>query len=360
LRRLCLTLLAAFAVLLGLAPSAGAALAKGFVGLTSEDVFAGSASYRTSNLSSQASIGVQLHRQTFDWSAIERSEGQYDLSNYDSYVAAAAAHGIRILPVLFKPPDFHLGRTHHRATCPPRSNRSFAAFAKVLVRRYGRKGSLWRERPRLSKVPITAWQIWNEPNLPMFYWCDRANVREYVAMLRTVGAAIKRVDRRAEIVTAGLPPSKLSGAVPLTRFISQMYRAGAKRAFDSLAINSYAKDQRELGRLLVSVRRLMNRRGDRRGRIWVTELGWGDKGPRHRFIVGAKDQASRITRSFALIRRERRRLRLRGFVYFCWRDADPYPPRYEDLWGLHTGLLNKDGTPKRAFFAFKRAVSRLR
>jgi hypothetical protein len=360
LRRLCLTLLAALAVVLGLAPSAGASLPKGFVGLTSEDVFAGTASYRTSNLSSQASIGVQLHRQTFDWSAIETSPGQYDLSDYDAYVAAAAAHGIRILPVLFKPPDFHLGRTHHRATCPPRSNASFAAFAKVLVRRYGPKGSLWRERPNLPKAPITAWQVWNEPNLPQFYWCGTANVRAYVAMLRTVGAAIKQVDRRAEIVTAGLPPSKLSGAVPLAKFISQMYRAGGKRAFDSLAINSYAKDQRELGRLLASVRRLMNRRGDRRGRIWITELGWGDKGLRHRFIVGAKGQASRITKSFALIRKQRRRLRLRGVVYFCWRDADPYPPRYQNLWGLHTGLLNKDGTPKRAFFAFKRAVGRLR
>jgi polysaccharide biosynthesis protein PslG len=360
LRRLCLTLLAAFAALFGLASSAGAVLPEGFVGLTSEDIFAGSANYRTSNLSSQASIGVQLHRQTFDWSTIEKPKGQYDLSNYDAYVAAAAAHGIRILPILFNPPTFHLGRTHHRAMCPPRSNAPFAAFAKVLVRRYGPNGSLWRERPMLPKVPITAWQIWNEPNLPQFYWCGTANVRQYVAMLRTVGAAIKQVDRRAEIVTAGLPPSKLSGAVPLAKFISQMYRAGGKRAFDSLAINSYAKDQRELGRLLAAVRKLMNRRGDRRGSIWITELGWGDTGPNSRFIVGAKGQASRITKSFALIRKQRRRLRLRGVVYFCWRDADPYPPRYQDLWGLHTGLLNKDGTRKRAFFAFERAVGRLR
>jgi polysaccharide biosynthesis protein PslG len=360
LRRVCLTALAISLACLGLAPSAGAALPKGFVGLTSEDVFAGSASYRTSNLSSQASIGVQLHRQTFDWSTIETSPGQYDLSYYDAYVAASAAYGIRILPILFNPPEFHLGRTHDRAACPPRSNASFAAFAKVLVRRYGPKGSLWRERPRLPKVPITAWQIWNEPNLPQFYWCDRANVREYVAMLRTVGAAIKRVDRRAEIVTAGLPPSKLSGAVPLTSFISQMYRAGGKRAFDSLAINSYAKDQRELGRLLTSIRRLMNRRGDRRGSIWITELGWGDKGPSSRFIVGANGQASRIAKSFALIRKQRRRLRLRGVVYFSWRDGRPYAPHFKDLWGLHTGLLDRDGNPKPAFSAFKRAVGRLR
>jgi polysaccharide biosynthesis protein PslG len=360
LRRLCLTLLAVSLACLGLAPSAGAALPKGFVGLSSEDVFAGDAGYRASNLANQSSLGVRLLRQTFDWSAIETSRGRYDLSYYDAYVAAAADHGIRILPTLFNPPGFHLGRRHPRATCPPRSNAPFAAFAKVLVRRYGPKGTLWRQRPSVRKLPVTAWQIWNEPNLPMFYWCGKANARQYVAMLRTVGKAIKKVDRRAEIVTAGLPPSKLSGAVPLTRFIGQMYRAGGKRAFDSLAINSYATDQRELGRLLSSIRALMNSRGDRGGRIWITELGWGDKGLRHRFIVGAKGQASRITKSFALIRKQRRRLRLRGVVYFSWRDQRPYPPRFENLWGLHTGLLRIDGAPKPAYFAFKRAVRRLR
>jgi hypothetical protein len=360
LRRVCLTALAIFLACLGLASSADAALPKGFVGLTSEDVFAGGAQYRESNLSRQSSVGVRLLRQTFDWSTIETAPGRYDLSYYDDYVAAAADHGIRILPILFNAPSFHVGRRYGRATCPPRSNASFSSFARVVVRRYGPKGTLWRERPNIRQLPITAWQIWNEPNLGRLYWCGKANARQYTAMLRTVGKAIKKVDRRAEIVTAGLPDSKLSWAVPLTRFIGQMYRAGASRAFDSLAINSYATDQRELGRLLMAIRRLMNQHRDRRGTIWITELGWGDKGLKHRFIVGARGQASRITKSFALIRKQRRRLRLRGVVYFSWRDGLPYAPHFKDLWGLHTGLLDLDGKPKPAFVAFERAVRRLR
>ena len=61
-------------------------------------------------------------------------------------------------------------------------------------------------------------------------------------MLRTVGRAIEEVEPGAEIVTAGLPPSKLRTAVPLERYIKQMYAAGAARYFDTLAINAYAKD----------------------------------------------------------------------------------------------------------------------
>jgi hypothetical protein len=304
-----------------------------------------------------ASIGIQTIRQTFDWSTIERRRGRYDLSYHDDCVAQAAAHGVRILPVLFNPPRFHR-RSRGRAACPPRRNAAFARFAKRLVKRYGRRGSLWRQRPGLPRRPITAWQIWNEPNLAI-YWCGRPNARRYVAMLRRVGRAIKRVDRRAHVVSAGLPPSKLSSAVPLERYIGAMYRAGGRRAFDSLAINSYARNHRELRRLLTSIRRLMNRRGDRRGSIWITELGWGDSGVEHRFIVGAEGQAQRIKRSFELIRKLRRRLRLRGVVYYSWRDAAPYPPRYEDQWGLHTGLLDIDGSSKPALDAFRDAISRL-
>jgi hypothetical protein len=327
------------------------------VGVTAEDVFARDAAYRDANLRAMASIGIQTIRQTFDWSTIERRRGRYDLRYHDDYVAQAAAHGIRILPVLFNPPRFHR-RSRGRAACPPRRNATFARFAKRLVRRYGRGGSLWRQRPELPRRPIIAWQIWNEPNLAI-YWCGRPNARRYVAMQRRVGRAIKRVDRRAHILSAGLPPSKLRSAVPLDRYIGAMYRAGARRAFDSLAINSYAKNHRELRRLLRSIRRLMNRRGDRRGSIWITELGWGDTGVEHRFIVGAEGQAKRIRRSFELIRKLRLRLRLRGVVYYSWRDAPPYPPRYEDMWGLHTGLLDINGGSKPALEAFRDAVSRL-
>ena len=46
------------------------------------------------------------------------------------------------------------------------------------------------------------------------------------------------------------PTASLASATPLKRFIDQMYAAKAAKYFDSLAINSYAKDDRELGRML--------------------------------------------------------------------------------------------------------------
>ena len=327
-----------------------------FVGLSADDVFAGDDAYRSANLGVMGSLGVGAIRQTFDWSTVERRRGHYDFSYHDAFVAKAAAYGIRVMPVLFNPPGFR--RPHRgRAACPPRRMATFARFAKAVVHRYGRRGTLWKARRDVPKLPITAYQIWNEPSLRI-YWCNRKpSPRAYVGMLRRVGHAIKRVDRKAHIITAGMPPSKLKTAMPMERYIAGLYRAGGARHFDSLAINSYATGRGQLRGLLRSVRRLMNRRGDRRGKIWITELGWGDVGPKHRLIVGAEGQARRIRQAFSLIRKLRRPLKLSGVVYYRWRDVPAYPPQYKDQWGLHTGLLNINGGPKPALDAFRDAIS---
>jgi hypothetical protein len=341
-----------------MAAPAAAAPPRDFIGITANDVFAGDDDYRTSNLSAMAAIGIGTIRQTFDWSTIERTPGAYDFSHHDDFVAKASAHGIRALPILFNAPAFarpSAGRT----ACPPRSMSAFARFARAVAERYGRGGSLWSERPQVPANPITAYQIWNEPSLRI-YWCGRPNARRYVAMLRAASRAIKGVDRRARIVTAGIPSSRLRSAVPAHRYINAMYRAGARRWFDSLGINPYPRGARQLRRTLAATRALMNRHRDRRGRLWITEIGWGDRGPKHRLVVGAAGQARRIRQAFAAIARDRQRMRLDGVVYFSWRDALPYPPLYRDQWGLYTGLLRRSGAFKPAFRAFRDAAGRMR
>lgn len=340
--------------------TAEAAVPADFVGLVTDDVFAGTPEYRTQTLGEQKALGVGLIRRTFDWATIELAPGNYDFSAYDGYVAATAQQGIRILPVLFNPPAFKsskpaVGAKH--GTYFPKNAADLGAFGRAVALRYGPNGSFWAERPDVPKVPITAYQVWNEPNIAA-YAPPTPSARKYVALLKATRTGIRSADPKAEIVTAGLPDSRLSKP-DLYRFVAAMYKAGAKGKFNTLAINPYARTTKDMLSKLKRIRKIMRKAGDRRSRIWLTEIGWSDVGPAGAFRVGATGQASRIKQTLPALGKARRSLNLRGVVYFAWRDGLPYAPRFRDFWGLHTGLLRNDGSHKPALAAFKQAVAGL-
>ncbi|HEY1597216.1 MAG TPA: glycosyl hydrolase [Thermoleophilaceae bacterium] len=343
-----------------LTPPAAGRLRRDFFGIVAEDAFAHPGPYRDATLNQLARMGVGIVRQTFDWSAIQTAPGRYDFTAYDSFVGALAARHMTVLPVLLNPPRFLSSAPAVGAqpgTYPPRHYADLGTFAAVLVRRYGPHGSFWRANPELPKVPIRAWQVWNEPSLPA-YWPTGPNPGQYTQLLAATASAIRKADPKAEIVTAGLPNSRLG--IPFDTFVEGMYKAGAKADFDTLAIHPYARDADGVTGAVEDAHRIMNLNGDGGARIWVTELGWADKGPRSSFTVGPARQARLISTVLSQLVALRYQAHLRGIVYFGWRDGAPYAPAFKDFWGLHTGLLDLSGRPKPALSAFARSVGTLR
>ena len=317
--------------------------------------FVGHPGYRERGLARIRGAGVGLIRQTFDWAGIERRPRRYSLHAYDRFVVSAAERGLQVLPILFNPPAFRSSapeRGARRGTYPPRRPAEMGRFAALLVDRYGPSGSLWRARPGVRRLPIRSWQVWNEPSVSA-YWPSGPDAGEYAALLRAVGAAIKRRDPGAEIVTAGIPAS--SSGVPLLRYVDDLYLAGAGSAFDVLAIHAYARDPDDVLAAVEEARGAMRRRGDARKPMWITELGWASDGPPSEFTVGAGRQAAHIDRTLRALTAARARLGLRGVVYYGWRDGRPYEGG-RDFWGLHTGLLDLRGRPKPALASFEAAV----
>jgi hypothetical protein len=338
----------------------GVRLPRQFFGLVADDVIAARpGAARRGVLGAIAHTGVRTLRQKFDWAEIERSPGRYDFSLYDGYVADATRGGFRILPILFNAPPFRSStpRTGARhGTYPPRSNAEFAEFAGALVRRYGPGGLFWKLHPSLPRAPLRSWQVWNEPNTAP-YWPAGPSPEQYAAMLRSVGAAIKGVDPGAEVVTGGLPESGIG--MPIDEFLTRMYRAGARDTFDALAIHPYARAADAVYDMMETARRVMDRHGDGDAGMWVTELGWATGGPADQpYNIGERGQAVLIRRALSSLVREREHWRLRGIVYFNWRDQPPYASG-PDFWGLHTGLLAIDWRPKAAHRSFSETVRAL-
>lgn len=351
--------LIAVACLLLSAATAHAGVPRSFVGLYGDDAFYGDSSYRLSQFDAETRLGVGIVRQPFEWWRVETSPGHYDWSAYDAYVGDAAKAGMSVMPMLIAPPEFRSSRpasSTSRAMFPPKSNAAYAAWVAAAVRRYGSSGTFWSDHPTLPFLPIHAWQVWNEPNIPNF-WRSGVNAKEYVALLRAGSTAIRSVDPHAEVVAAGLPNSKLG--VPFLEYLDRMYQAGAKGLFNTLAVHPYSHDVDGLLQLVERARSLMNKWGDP-SRLWITEFGWSTGGDASAFRVSQRGQAKRIAATLSALYAQRRALRLRGFVLFQWKDSEPPPGMDADPWPLHTGLLDSDGSPKPAYWIFAREVKAIR
>lgn len=333
-----------------------------FVGISASEVLPLPAEQQREVLHDQAGAGIGLFRQTFRWDEIEPSPGEYSWGMHDGLVAAAAENGVRVLPIVFAPPGREAAEPKPGAkvtattTMPPRDPRAFAAFATVLAKRYGPGGEFWRANPDLEPLPIRSWQVWNEPNLRA-YWGGRPNPNEYLELLRITGDALRAVDPGAEIVTGGIPESKLG--IPLEDYVALLAKAGAKGAFDTLAIHPYARRPDGAIAAIVRARELLDRAGLDDVGLWVTEIGWATGEQRSDFTVGPKTQAAYIAEFFTGAAALAGDVKLRGIAYYAWRDVEPYPGG-KDFWGLHTGLNDVRGEAKPSRTTFTSVASTLR
>ena len=264
---------------------------------------------------------------------------------YDVLMAAAARERIEVLPVLIGAPG---GRPRPRT----RSERTlWASFVRGVAVRYGRGGTFWELHPELDPIPITAYQVWNEPNLPAF-WRPDNDAAGYLRLVRLTRARLRAVDPKARIVLAGLPDSRRG--TPMLDYVRAIYaQPGARTLFDVVALNPYSDDAPGVLEKLNRVRAYMDRRGDRRTPIWVTEVGWATGGPRSPFRASRAGQAARVARMFRALLAARRRLRLERLILYGLQDR-PYAATERPWWGPRVGLFDVAGRPKPAWRTFVR------
>jgi hypothetical protein len=273
--------------------------------------------------------------------------GEADWRAYDQLVADAARTGIDVVPVLVFAPHVR-GRQRAR---PPRTHAARLEWARLVgeaVERYGTEGWFWRERPELPYRPVTAWQVWNEPNLNE-HW-PRPSVRGYISLLSSTSRAVRAEDGQADVVLAGIPDTRRG--IRLRPFLRSLYRQpGFEGLFDVIALHPYARDVAGVERGVLIARRIMRRFGDLDRRTWITEIGWATRGPTgSRFVVSAEDQAERLTDVYALFLSEREAWRLERVFWFSLRDRDLIG-REPDWFGPHTGLFYRSGLAKPAWRA---------
>jgi hypothetical protein len=289
-------------------------------------------------LARMARSGVESVRAVFPWAGAQPVPGPINFTETDQLVGLAAAHRVRVLPVVIYAPPW-AALNNNPGISPPRNPADYAAYLRALVRRYGPRGSFWAANPGLPRVPIREWEVWNEPDIRS-YWNMRSGphgpVLGYAALLRASYRAIKRADRHAKVVLAGFP-------LDTPRDLAMLYRRGhIRRYFDVAALHPFMPSPRLSVRVVQRVRRTMQRFHDTRKPIAVTELTWpASRGqPLASVLVGWRPlettdagMARHLSDAYRLFIRNRRRLRITAVYWYDW--ASSYQPRSDfDFAGL--------------------------
>ena len=142
--------------------------------------WAGAASARSES-TSPGSTSSPTPDSGFDWDA------------YDKMVGSAARNGVRVFATVFSSPTW----AEPTPETPPLNGGNLAGFqyfAAAAAQRYGSDGDFWREHPDLPKLPVRDWQLWNEPNSPLF-WKPAPDPKGYLTVLRAFYDAVKRATR---------------------------------------------------------------------------------------------------------------------------------------------------------------------
>jgi polysaccharide biosynthesis protein PslG len=144
------------------------------------------------------------------WGTVQGSpDADYDWSHYDPVIAGAARNGIRVLATVYSSPQWAEPTPEY----PPLGHRlgEFEDFARAAAGRYGSDGSFWKENPGLPQLPITDWQLWNEPNSPLF-WKPAPDAGDYLALLRGFDDAVRAPTRRCGSCSAASSPHRAAGS----------------------------------------------------------------------------------------------------------------------------------------------------
>jgi hypothetical protein len=245
---------------------------------------------------------------TFFWDRIERTQGTWDFSSYDTLTDTARASGKKVLGLLaYDTPWIHAdGKT--RKYIPPDKLPLFLEYVRQTAAHF--------------RGRVDAWCIWNEPNF--HFW--NGTPEEFFTLARQTAAVVREVDTEVTIVGGAFN----RGIFGLPRkYIRGLFASGAMEPAGALAFHPYDLNPARTARLYDKFKHIAEEYGFG-GKIWITEVGY-PTGGWYPTAVSEKKFPAYVMKTFTL-------LAVRGAQTVLWYQLfDPETrnkPDSEDYFGL--------------------------
>lgn len=289
--------------------------------------------------------GARALRVSFGWDGLEPEDDRFDFDFTDALVGIAEEQGVELTPYIAYTPAWAAGvepggEAWHR---PPLDPAEFGEIAGELASRY--------------RGRVRSWELWNEPDNPMFWTGTPEQLAELV---RAGSRAVRAADPEARIV--------LGGVAWDSRYVLKLLRDHAVSAdVDVVNIHAYHETWspdgiEELVPYVLRVADAIALHGDGEP-IWINEAGYSSYryGARVSDVYRAtfayehtlEHQASFLLRAIALAAST-------GHVSLLgWYEIKDLPPQAEvigDENNRHLGILTPDRRPKPAFDAMRYAA----
>lgn len=272
-------------------------------------------------------LGCEWLRVDYHWNTIEKTQGKFTFQTTDQFTQAALQHNKKILAVLCYDADWMHNNKKKQPYVSPEYYDAFIRYVTETVTRY--------------KDQVSAFEIWNEPNLHFRFW-GGTNEEFFELFKRTVNA-IKSLDSTIIVTTPGICRGS-------DKYLQKMFEAGAMEQVDVISFHPYAITFPGYLNQIENMQEKAQHFGFK-GDFWISEMGY-PTGGRYPTRVSEDNLPAKTVKT--LIYGLAKNIRVITW-YHLFDEEKRKKSDSEDFFGLV--VRDKDYSYKKGAYAF-RAIAR--
>lgn len=270
-------------------------------------------------------LGVNMVRTDLYWNGIQKTHhDRMNFSHLDNMFHSLRRHNLKSLSIL----DYSLPEFPDIWNYPV----EWGHYVSSVVGRYA--------------GIVDYWEIWNEENHPSF-WCGLPSSEEYLKVLKKASSIIRNSDANSTVLMGGMAGMDIN-------YLDSILCSGGGAYFDIINFHYYPNVKPEMLIVQLQILKKVLDKYNCRKKVWLTETGFStfpNKQIKLKNQVSEEEQALYLPRLFFIAYS----YGVEKVFWYCHKTEEMDERNREHFFGI----VHKDLTPKKAYYAFKTLIKML-